>query len=335
MVNHFRSQIKAPIIGIGHSMGGANLVNLSLMHPRLFTSLVLIDPVIQRLPNVSGNFMPAKASSVRRDRWPSREAAEIAFKKSKFYQSWDARVLDLWLKYGLRDLPTYLYPSSAAGSGPQSSATNPARTSSDDGTTPTPPLGREVTLATTKHQEVLTFSRASPPESYSPSAYPQPGLPSSLTHPDFDPSVALPSPFYRPEAFATFHRLPFVRPSVLYIFAEHSALSDEPLKADKLAHTGTGVGGSGGVRAGRVKSVTMPEVGHLIPMEAVRGTAEECVKFIGPEVVRWAAEREMVQREWEKVPRRERGLMSREFAKVIGGDWIASMGGQKGKASKL
>ena len=117
MVNHFRKQIKRPIIGVGHSMGGSQLVNLSLMHPRLFTSLILIDPVIQRLPSAKGNMGPAKASTNRRDRWPSRVAAEASFKRSKFYQSWDPRVLDLWVKHGLRELPTYIHPYATAASG--------------------------------------------------------------------------------------------------------------------------------------------------------------------------------------------------------------------------
>ena len=49
MVNHFRHSMPRPIVGIGHSMGGNNLVNLSLMHNRLFTSLILIDPVIDKI----------------------------------------------------------------------------------------------------------------------------------------------------------------------------------------------------------------------------------------------------------------------------------------------
>ena len=42
MVNHFRTSMPRPIVGVGHSMGGAQLANLSLIHPRLFTSLSLI-----------------------------------------------------------------------------------------------------------------------------------------------------------------------------------------------------------------------------------------------------------------------------------------------------
>jgi pimeloyl-ACP methyl ester carboxylesterase len=44
MINCFRDDMSRPIVGIGHSVGAAQLVFLSLMHPRLLTSLVLIEP---------------------------------------------------------------------------------------------------------------------------------------------------------------------------------------------------------------------------------------------------------------------------------------------------
>ena len=37
-----------PLVGIGHSMGGQQLAHLALMHPRLLSLLVLVDPVIQK-----------------------------------------------------------------------------------------------------------------------------------------------------------------------------------------------------------------------------------------------------------------------------------------------
>lgn len=46
MVNQFRDQMTLPVVGFGHSMGATALLELSLLHPRLFSSLVLIDPII-------------------------------------------------------------------------------------------------------------------------------------------------------------------------------------------------------------------------------------------------------------------------------------------------
>lgn len=327
MINHFRNQIKQPIVGVGHSMGGCHLVNLSLMHPRLFTTLILMDPVIQRLPNRQGNFGPAKASTSRRDRWPSRQAAEASFKRSKFYQAWDPRVLNLWIKHGLRDLPTYLHCEATPASG-----TLPTPNADPSSATVPPEKGTEteVTLTTTKHQEVFTFMRPNFPSATNPD--PETSR-NPVTHPDINPEAGPNSPFYRPEPLATFRQLPLLRPSVLYIFGDQSSLSAPLLKADKMAHTGTGPGGSGGVKKGRVREVTFEGVGHLIPMEVVDRTADACRDWLVGELRDWQS-REAVQRlAWEKVPREERGRMSEEFVGVMKSDWMG--GPEEKEKSKL
>lgn len=316
MINHFRREISQPIVGVGHSMGGCHLVKLALMHPRLFTTLILMDPVIQRLPSRLGNFGPAKASTFRRDRWPSRKVAEASFKRSKFYQTWDPKVLDLWIKYGLRDLPTLLHPNATTASGtlPPLNADPASATVSPDQETE-----KEVTLTTTKHQEVFTFMR---PNFNSPTNPDPEENPNPATHPDVDPGSAPNSPFYRPEPIATFHQLPYLRPSVLYIFGDQSSLSEPLLKADKMAQTGIGPGGSGGVKKGRVQEVTFQGVGHLIPMEVVGKSADACQEWLALEIANWksrAAEHEL---QWAKIPREQRGRMSEELITVMKSDWM-------------
>ena len=83
--------------------------HLSLMHPSLFEAIILVDPVIQR-ENPSRKY--ALPSTYRRDIWPSRKEAAEKFQSSAFYRAWDPRVLDKWVEYGLRDLPTMLHPTS-------------------------------------------------------------------------------------------------------------------------------------------------------------------------------------------------------------------------------
>ncbi|EME49450.1 hypothetical protein DOTSEDRAFT_68272 [Dothistroma septosporum NZE10] len=315
MVNYFKKDMKRPIIGIGHSMGGNNLINLSLMHPRLFTTLVLIDPVIQRLPSVQGNFRPAKASTIRRDRWPSRRNAEAAFKRSKFYKTWDPRVLERWIDHGLRELPTLLHPEVSTAK------TTLPTVSADPSTASVQPdkyTEREVTLKTTKHQEVFTFSRPNFP---SPT-YPSPSTdPNPITHPDVDLETAPVAPFYRPEPLATFRRLPHVRPSVFYIFGDQSDLSAPLLKADKLAQTGIGVGGSGGLKKGRVAEVTFKGVGHLIPMEVVDKTADAVTGWVVRELERWQTIEDAERAEWEQIPMHLRSQFSDAFKRTMTGDW--------------
>lgn len=308
--------MKRPIVGIAHSMGGNNLINLSIMHPRLFTSLVLIDPVIQKGPSNSANYNPAVASTNRRDRWPNREAAAAAFKRSKFYQTWDSRVLDRWIEHGLRELPTLLHPQIQAGS-----KTLPA-VSVDPSTASVVPdknSETEVTLKTTKHQEVLSFLRANFPTP----EFPDPeNEPNPHTHQDVPLTVGPNSPFYRPEPVSTFAKLPFVRPSVLYVFGDKSEMSHPDFIAEKLAATGVGVGGSGGVKQGRVAQVTFKDIGHLIPMEVTSQTADAAADWIVPELERFQRIEEVHRQEWSKVPKEQKSQMSSTYKDTILGDWI-------------
>jgi pimeloyl-ACP methyl ester carboxylesterase len=296
MVNIYRDQMPRPIVGVGHSMGGCQLANLALLHPRLFETLILIDPVIQGKVSLLGNVSPAFASAKRRDRWPSREEAAKSFKKSKFYQTWDPRVLDRWVQNGLRDVPTKLFP---------------------DAKSP------EVTLTTTKHQEVMTFLR--------PNFAAQPGdtEPSSAdftlsnhkvnrrTHTDLTPDTEPQSPFYRGESTIVFSQLPHLRPSVLYIFGEKSFLTNDAIVEEKMRLTGSGVGGSGGRAEGCVANVMVKDAGHLIPMEKVEESADHIGKWIQKDMVRyWDWERK-TEEEWGSKKGYERSVLSDRFVEEL------------------
>ncbi|RDA93536.1 hypothetical protein CP533_3970 [Ophiocordyceps camponoti-saundersi (nom. inval.)] len=245
LINQKLDDIRHPIVGIGHSMGATQLSLLSLSHPRLLDALVLIDPVIQL---GDGSKSPAILSTKRRDIWPSKEAATAKFKESEFYKSWDERVLERWIEYGLRPLPTELHPAQGQ----------------DD---------ERVTLTTTKHQELFTFLRPT-----------YLGKPT----PDLDPDQAKEMtkyPFYRPEPAYVYKHLPNLRPSTLYVFGEHSDMSTPELREEKMALTGTGVGGSGGQVEGRVQQITLG-CGHLVPMEKVEECALAITDFLDDELAR-------------------------------------------------
>jgi len=273
------------------------------MHPRLLTTLVLLDPVIQSQSVVGPPSEPsiARTSTFRRDLWPSRAAAAVSFAKSPFYQKWDKRVFDRWIQYGLRDLPTAVYPElpSPAPAGKQ-----------DETHTP-------VTLTTTKHQEVWTFLRPN----YKGQDEQGKMVHNRKTH--ADASYEGTYPFYRPEVISTLHKLPFVRPSVLYVLGETSNMSLPELRIQKVQNTGIGVGGSGGAREGRVKEVMLKGVGHLVPMEAADESAEVAAEWVGREMERWRGE----EREWRE-SRRGRGRgRGRRGDVVVDDEWVRRIGG--------
>ncbi|KAF2733198.1 hypothetical protein EJ04DRAFT_544287 [Polyplosphaeria fusca] len=320
MVNVFRKQMPRPLIGVGHSMGGAQLAYLSLLHPRLFETLVLIDPVIHPRVSLQGNVTPAHASANRRDLWPSREAAATAMKRSKFYQTWDSRVFDRWIQHGLRDLPTVIHPESSSTPGPI-----PATVSPEPTVTPNPPQPKEVTLTTTKHQEVMTFLRGNfpyRPGDKEPSSaeytLSNPGALNRRTHPDIAPSDTPQAPFYRGESGMVFAQLPNIRPSVLYVFGSLSFLTaDKTQVTQKMELTGVGVGGSGGAKEGRVAQVMIQDAGHLIPMEKVGETATHAAGWISTEMLRWRAHEKSTEEEWGSLKGAQRSVLPERFVEEL------------------
>ncbi|KAL4740558.1 Alpha/beta hydrolase family-domain-containing protein [Aspergillus similis] len=283
LITQFRDEMRQPLVGIGHSMGGLQLAHLSLMHPSLFSALVLVDPTIER-SNAGLKF--AQASTYRRDLWRSRAEAVRKFNSSPFYQAWDKRVLEKWTQYGLRELPTPLYPITDQN-GPGA-----------------------VTLTTTKAQEVFFYARPSYVDERSGLAR---GDPKEDMHPD---DIDEDCPFYRAEPALMFRRLPSLKPPVLYLFGGKSELSAPEARRAKIEITGTGVGGSGGVKAGAVEEIVLP-AGHLVPMELVKESAHATGDFIHSRLSQWEGRLKRYRDTWRAVPQEERVRIDKQWEKHL------------------
>ncbi|KAK9859641.1 hypothetical protein MYU51_013817 [Penicillium brevicompactum] len=245
MINKFRDEMPRPIIGVGHSMGAGQLALLSLMHPRLFTSLVLIEPVI--VPDTFSGLGPKLSllSLKRQDTWPSRSAAIESAQKS--HRRWDPRVFERWIQYGYRELPTSTYPQIRSDTGLDTNLE----------TVP-------VTLATSKYLEVMEYVRPNF-EGHKP-----PGKEEHifghahdlLTHPDVIGPVDKTSPFYKSEAVIAWKLLDHIRPSVLYVIGDRSPIQTDIIRAELVCRTGVGAGGSGGAKSSQVKESVIERSGH-------------------------------------------------------------------------
>ncbi|GKZ84319.1 hypothetical protein AnigIFM56816_009641 [Aspergillus niger] len=291
MINHFRDQMPRPLVGIGHSMGGNIITNLAFLHPRLFTTILLVDPVIQLSPPAMGfGTDPPGAPNYtlrRSDVWPSREAAVQA--NRKFMHGWDPRCVELMAEHGFRELPTRLYPDVEAVKAKFGTTTN-------NNTTP-------VTLTTTKHQDLLgqirqNFSARNPTTGVIE-------IPRD-THADLDPAAAF-IPLYRPEPRSTFFRLPTLRPSCLWVVGGSTYLNLDEMRL-AIQRCGTGVGGSGGLSEGRVKEVTLPGLGHLMPFQEVKAVVDPCAAWLRLEMDRFRR----VEREWEEAQKGKSHLVVEE-----------------------
>ncbi|KAJ5722819.1 toxin biosynthesis protein-like protein [Penicillium malachiteum] len=276
IINHFHDQMPRPLVGIGHSFGGNIITNLAYMHPRLFTTVALIDPVIQLTPPPMG-FGSDPPSAInwtlrRDDIWPSREAALRA--NRSLLHGWDPRCIARMAEVGFRELPTQLYPDVEA---------EKARLK----TTETP-----VTLTTTKYQDLIGSIR----ENFD-GRDPVTGriVVNRDTHADMDPLAAF-IPMYRPEPRSTFLRLPDLRPSCLWLLAADTYMNLDEIR-EGIKVCGTGVGGSGGGE--KVREVTLPGLGHLMPFQEVKKVAEPVVAWLRGEMKeyrvkekQWAVQRE-------------------------------------------
>ncbi|KAI4203109.1 MAG: hypothetical protein LQ346_001843 [Caloplaca aetnensis] len=270
--------------------------NLALMHPRLLSCLVLIDPVIEipsARPRKTANTWLTQLSTFRRDWWPSREEAAASFRKQRFYQTWDERVLQRWLDVCLRSTPTALYPETSGGQNE-----NP------------------VTLLTSKHQEVFTFLRPNFDGQNSEGLI----IFDRAAHPDLDLGSGEIYPFYRPEPASTFKKLPYLRPSVLYVHAGKSDLSAPELREQRMNSTGVGVGGSGGSREGRVKQVLFEDASHLMPMEMVGELAGAMARWLRQEMELWRNLDNEFQARWRRMTLQEKQTVSDEWKWRVGGD---------------
>lgn len=257
-----------------------------MIHPRLLHSLVLIDPIFQRYLGPHAAF--ARLSTIRRDLWPSREAAASKFRSNKFYQQWDPRVLDKWIEYGLRDLPMEQYPDM------------PKDASVSDS---------PVTLSTTVAQEVYLYDQAY----YKDDRLLQDDNYMQDVHPDDVDGTDM----YRPESQQLYRQIDHFKPSVLYVFGSKSEASPPEYREDKLNRTGTGVGGSGGAARARVEAAVV-DCGHLACFEKTAECADAIVPYLDKELTRWESQERERDEKWNKLSRKERVGINDRWKKALG-----------------
>ena len=90
-----------PVVGVGHSSGGAALARAEILRPGSFSRLVLVEPIIFPGPYERRDIPLAIGAERRKRSFASREAARSRFASGPFV-SWDPRVLDLYLDHGFR-----------------------------------------------------------------------------------------------------------------------------------------------------------------------------------------------------------------------------------------
>jgi pimeloyl-ACP methyl ester carboxylesterase len=95
---------RRPVIGVGHSAGGAALVLAELISPGMFTSFVLVEPIILPPPYVRypDNRMSQRALRRKPD-FTSRQAAFDNFASKSAFNGWEDRAMWSYVNGGMRE----------------------------------------------------------------------------------------------------------------------------------------------------------------------------------------------------------------------------------------
>lgn len=75
----------------------------------------------------------------------------------------------------------------------------------------------------------------------------------------------------------TLQNLPNIRPNILWIFGSRSRINRMNLQNEKITLAGTGIGGNGGMKAGRVEQAVVENGSLMAPFENI----QECAVILG------------------------------------------------------
>lgn len=90
------------VVGVGHSCGGAVIARAAAIAPELFSSILLIEPIIPPPPYGRANIPLARAAERRRNRFASRDAAYERFASGPM-ATWQPDALAAYVDFGFVD----------------------------------------------------------------------------------------------------------------------------------------------------------------------------------------------------------------------------------------
>lgn len=116
LIDELERRYTAPVILLGHSMGGMLSLMVAKARPDLVRCAVLLDApvvagwraVLWRMAKRIGadrKVSPAKFSEKRRNVWPDREAAYAHYAAKPMFAAWQPEVLQDYIEHGLAPHP--------------------------------------------------------------------------------------------------------------------------------------------------------------------------------------------------------------------------------------
>ena len=94
-----------PLIGVGHSMGGAVLLMAEIRSPGTFAALLLIEPIVFPPPFERHDGSLSTLALKRKDHFQSRAEARANFVDKLPFSAWDRLAFDGYIECGLVETP--------------------------------------------------------------------------------------------------------------------------------------------------------------------------------------------------------------------------------------
>lgn len=114
LIADIESKNIAPVVGIGHSLGGVLTLFAAMQRPELFSQIILLDPpafgsrkrgLMQmfKLMGLLGRVIPpARRSRNRRESFPDPQTAYEYWRTRGLFRRFDERSMQLYVQHGLR-----------------------------------------------------------------------------------------------------------------------------------------------------------------------------------------------------------------------------------------
>lgn len=113
LIEHIEAHKKTPVVGIGHSMGGAATMYAAYWKPHLFKKIIFIDPplfpthkrlgfdLMKKLGTLD-KVGPSGRAKTRKTDFDSYEAAFEYFKPKRLFKNFHERCFEDYVKHGLK-----------------------------------------------------------------------------------------------------------------------------------------------------------------------------------------------------------------------------------------
>ncbi|KAL9115755.1 MAG: hypothetical protein Q9227_000123 [Pyrenula ochraceoflavens] len=301
LVNHFQQEMIAPVVGIAQSYGCVGILASSNWSPRLFQTIICIEPVIENgwyhaNPGLEGNSQLVPFSQKKPAKAPGENFESKDGEVKELHQSYNSIGKKSMGPYKFRRPDTWPSLTAAREAFHRSSYFSKFHPDVFEKVIqhdirpvdPSAPAG-PVTLVTPSFLEASYYMRLDPPFDGNVEYDYASRTIDSQTNPGF----------YHPGPARLRLLMPGISTRICYVWSKDPSNGIcTPAYRDRILKlTGSGLGGLGGKARGQVDETSVPTGGHALPLENPHGTAGVIATWLGQT---WRLEWEKEEEKWRE-----------------------------------